>query len=110
MKEISKRITTSILALLLIGAILSPSILKLSHALFEHQEQVCEEIGSVHFHEIEIDCDFQKYKLSTITYVSLGNNAVLKIEIPQKRIFNYYNFLSSYQSLHFALRGPPALT
>ena len=102
-----KKIATSVLSLLLIVAILAPSVLKLSHAFFEHHEQLCQELSSVHIHEIELDCDFQKYKLSSLNYPTFSNVDVPFATIPKKEIFNYYSFLSKYQKLHFALRGPP---
>jgi len=102
-----KHFFTSVLSLFLIAAILAPTLVKLSHALVEHQEQLCKEIGSVHIHEIEIDCDFQKFNLSPQIYPSFNDVAVAFTKTPKKEAFNYYSFLSKYQKLHFALRGPP---
>ncbi len=102
-----KNLATSVLSLLLIGAILVPSVVKLSHALFEHKEQLCQELGSVHMHEMELDCDFQKFKLSSHNYPTFSDVEVSFPTISKKEIFNYYSFLSKYQKLHFALRGPP---
>lgn len=94
-------------SVLLIVAILAPMVVKLSHALFEHQEQLCQELSSVHMHEIELDCDFQKFHLSSFDYPSFTKvNVPLQI-LSKKEIINYYSFISKYQKLHFVLRGPP---
>lgn len=102
-----KNLLTSLLSLLLIVAILAPSLFKLTHALLEHQEQLCQEVGSVHIHEIEIDCDFQKFNLSPQTYPSFEDVNVPVVNLGSVEILNNYFFLSKYQKLHFALRGPP---
>jgi len=102
-----KQVCTSIISLLLVAAILSPAIIMLSHALYEHEEQVCEEIGTVHVHEVEIDCDFQKFKLSPQHYPNFAKTIKVHPKMIREKGFNYYSFLSKYQKLHFTLRGPP---
>lgn len=108
MKEIYTGVLSSIISLLLIAAILTPSFVKLSHALYEHQETECQEIGSVHVHDVEFECDFQKFKLSSQYYPNFVNNLSIDISIIKEKDFNFYSFLSKYQKLHFTLRGPPA--
>lgn len=95
------------LSLLLIAAILSPSILKISHALYEHEEQFCEDNSSVHVHEVEIDCDFQKFQLSPQLYPNFAKTLELYPDLIKENDLNFYSFLSKYQKLHFTLRGPP---
>ena len=107
MNDIFKQVCTSILALFLVVAILSPAIVKLSHALYEHEEQLCHEIGSVHVHEVELDCDFQKFNLAPQYYPHFVKAIKVHAKITRKKDFNYYSFLSKYQKLHFTLRGPP---
>lgn len=107
MKDFFKQLSTLVLSLLLVAAILSPTIVKLSHALYEHEEQVCNEIGSVHVHEVEIDCDFQKFQLSPQHYPVFTEAIKVYPNFIKENDVNYYSFLSKYQKLHFALRGPP---
>lgn len=106
-KDFLKQVCHSFLALFLAVAILAPTIVKLSHALYEHQEQVCEVIGSVHVHEVEIDCDFQKFQLSPQLYSVFAETIKVYPNFIKENDFNYYSFLSKYQKLHFTLRGPP---
>ncbi len=98
---------SSSICLLLVVCILAPSLAKLSHALFEHQHSECKNAKTLHVHEAELDCDFQKFKLSPQFYPSFWT-AMEKIPVifPQN---NYppYSFLSKFQKHHFVLRGPP---
>jgi hypothetical protein len=93
--------------LLLVLCILAPIAVKLSHAIYEHESLECSEPAAIHVHEIELDCDFQKFKLST-QYYSVPTKFENKIvAVERVKNFNFYTFLSKYQKLHFALRGPP---
>ncbi len=105
-----KKILLSFTSILLIGAINLPSFVKLSHALFEHTEQTCEEQGSLHIHEAELDCDFQKFNLSSQFYPQLQDYTLHPPRIIKKENNNHYFFLSNYQKLHFSLRGPPSIS
>ncbi len=101
------QLISSITTLLLVLCILAPTALKLSHAIYEHESLQCAEPGAVHVHEIELDCDFQKFKLSTQYYsvpVNFENQAVT-VELIKNS--DFYTFLNNYQKLPFALRGPP---
>jgi len=108
-KAIFKQIYTASLALFLVAAILSPSVLKLSHALYEHQELVCSDDSISHVHQIEFDCEFLKFKLSPQIDIALIEiTDISEVYIP-KNYYNYYTFLSNFKRLPFALRGPPSL-
>jgi len=107
MEHFELQIRNSIVSLLLVVFILAPSIVKFSHAINEHELLECKEIGKLHFHKIEMDCDFQKFNLSPLIYTPLvvfPENFSVSILINR---FSHYYFLSYYQNLHFALRGPP---
>ena len=107
MEHFELQIRNSIVSLLLVVFILAPSIVKFSHAINEHELLECKEIGKLHFHKIEMDCDFQKFNLSPLIYTPLvvfPENFSVSILINR---FSHYSFLSYYQNLHFALRGPP---
>ena len=107
MKDFFKQVGTTFISLVLVLAILSPALVMLSHALYEHEEQACKEIGSVHVHEIEVDCDFHKFQLSPQLYPVFANAVKTHPTLIREKDFNYYSFLSKYQKLHFTLRGPP---
>ena len=95
------------LCLLLVVFLCAPSIVKMTHALIEHEYLECKAIGQLHIHEVELDCDFQDFNLSpqfNSTLVEVPRPLI--IHFPNK-ITSQYTFLSKYQKLHFTLRGPP---
>jgi len=86
---------------------LVPSIVKMAHAIIEHEHLECKAVGQLHIHEVELDCDFHDFNLSPQFHSTL-------VEVPKPLIIHIsntitsqYTFLSKYQQLHFALRGPP---
>jgi len=94
--------------LLLVAFLSLPSIVKMAHAIIEHEHLECKAIGQLHIHEVELDCDFQAFNLSPQFHSTL-------VEVPRpliaqisNKIASQYTFLSKYQKLHFALRGPPS--
>ncbi|EAR01185.1 hypothetical protein [Maribacter sp. HTCC2170] len=107
MKLFRQKDFIAILSILLIVFLFTPTIVKLSHALNEHKHFVCEAVGELHLHEVELDCDFQDFNLSPQFSSSLTEAPdPLTVHNP-KEITSQYTFLSKYQKLHFALRGPP---
>lgn len=103
-------VLTSLTSVLLVVCILAPSLTKLTHALYEHHSEECTDADSLHIHEAELDCDFQKFQLSPqfIPFTTTFNH--YKPILIKKEVINYYFFLSKYQKLHFVLRGPPYLS
>jgi len=94
--------------LLLVAFLITPSIVKMAHALIEHEHLECKAIGQLHIHEVELDCDFQDFNLSPqfhSTLVEVLRPLIIHIS---NKISSQYTFLSKYQKLHFALRGPPS--
>ncbi len=89
-------------------ALFAPTVVKLSHGLYEHQEQLCQEISSLHVHEVELDCEFQKFQLSPQHHLAFVNIQEIPSLFSKEKNDNHYTFLSQYQKLPFALRGPPS--
>ena len=79
----------------------------MAHELFEHEHFECTALGELHIHEVELDCEFQKFNLSNYTYLELVKIPAYIIVPKMQQCFSQYTFLSKYQQLHFALRGPP---
>lgn len=97
-------------AIILIAGIFTPYAIKIVHGIYEHKEFKCASHGELHIHEVEFDCDFQKYKLTTQFYpVFYEDIDSPKLEA-RKLDDNHYAFLSKYQQLHFNLRGPPSIS
>jgi hypothetical protein len=108
MKLLRNQYFIFITSLLLVVFLITPSIVKITHALNDHRHVECKAFGQLHIHEVELDCDFQDFNVlpqfhSTLVEVPKP----LIIHIPNN-ITSQYTFLSKYQKLHFALRGPPS--
>ena len=103
-------ILTSLTSILLVVCVLAPSLTKLTHALYEHDSEECADANSLHVHEAELDCDFQKFQLSPqfIPFTISFNH--YKPVLIKKEVTNFYFFLSKYQKLQFVLREPPYLS
>ncbi|MFK5972610.1 MAG: hypothetical protein QM485_04950 [Flavobacteriaceae bacterium] len=87
-----------------------PAFVKLSHAIHGHSSLECKDATKLHIHKAEFDCDFQKYQLSP-QYVTASFSGIrTKTLLIQKKNYSHYVFLSQYQKLHFALRGPPCFS
>ncbi|MDX1365813.1 MAG: hypothetical protein R3243_16530 [Arenibacter latericius] len=99
----------SFFSILMVALFALPGALKAKHAILEHHNFVCKEKGKLHYHEMEVECEFYKYNIShfiTPEYVELNNNSwIFKTE----KVTDYYQYLSKYQKLHFSERGPPTL-
>ena len=98
-------------ALVLVMVVLFPSVVKLNHAFTHHSHHVCEDDNSVttHFHESDLDCDFYKFKLTTQFYFQNKLVTLASSEENFKIIKSQYDFISDFQKLQTALRGPPQL-
>ncbi|MDG5491927.1 hypothetical protein [Psychroserpens sp. SPM9] len=100
-------ISIQLASLVLAFVLLVPSVVKFSHALSNHEHEVCFDKDQTHFHKIDLDCEFYKFKLQTQTTKVIVDYDIYAIEANHKTINHYYSFLSNYQRLHFSLRGPP---
>lgn len=103
-------LSLSLAAVLLIICMALPSIMKLAHAIHGHNHQKCTENIALHLHEAGFDCEFQKFKLTQQFYAPLQEFRIFQNTSINERNYNYYFFLSSYQKLHFSLRGPPSVS
>ncbi|MFC0605752.1 hypothetical protein [Winogradskyella pulchriflava] len=99
------------LAIILVLAVLLPSVVKLTHAFNHHTHEVCnsDSTHQTHFHASDLDCDFYKFKLSTQYYTKLSPITLVSINNNFKITASQYEFVSDFQKLQIALRGPPQL-
>ncbi|MCM4163096.1 MULTISPECIES: hypothetical protein [unclassified Arenibacter] len=107
MKIYFRNIIFSFIAVLLVGLITLPSVLKLKHAIFEHHTFVCKEKGKLHIHEVELDCDYHKFNLTHYYTHFQQEIATFTVITRSAKIIDFYSFLSKHQKLHFSRRGPP---
>ena len=87
----------------------TPSVVKLVHALENHEHEVCSSKSSEHFHEFEIDCEFHKFnKVNPFHFTVIDDIEFYTSEykVSTKRS---YVFLNSHRQLSFSLRAPPAI-
>lgn len=98
-------------ALVLALVVMLPSVVKLSHAFTHHSHIVCEDDNTLntHFHKTDFDCDFYKFKLTTQYYFLYNIVLPLSLEENFKITNSQYQFVSDFQKLQVALRGPPQM-
>ena len=99
------------LAVVLVLAVLLPSAVKFNHIFTHHSHKVCDNDDSTntHFHKSDFDCDFYKFKLTTQFYFQ---NELVTLKSPDENFKitdSQYEFVSDYQKLQRALRGPPQM-
>ncbi|MBO0323319.1 hypothetical protein J0X14_13505 [Muricauda sp. CAU 1633] len=108
---LNKRIAIYVSLILTIG-ILTPSALKLHHALFGHtKEKRCVSHGAKHFHDADIHCEFHDFTLASNVF--FGSSFIYTaVEVPQfgqPQTFFVYHF-KSHKKEFKALRGPPQVS
>ena len=94
------------------AAILAPTIIKLGHALYEHnQEEHCIAYGTNHIHDGNLDCDFHDFTLANKVLFNTSFTYI-PVEIPEIRYeTSIYQFIYKPKEVSFrALRGPPSVS
>jgi hypothetical protein len=104
-----EHIIFKLLTFMFVIALMVPSTLKLLHVFKHSDHKVCVGINSTHIHNIDLDCEFQKFQLTTFFNIPDFNFAVFQPKKILNLIESQYFFLSKYQHLQFSLRGPPSL-
>lgn len=109
MTKLKAHIGFKISLLILITALLVPSFVKLAHAFETHKHEICKTPQKNHYHELNLDCEFYKFKLNTTFNFQPTeyNFTVLNQSVEED---NFYK--SFFHNLHIAqtsLRGPPQL-
>ena len=109
MKNNLQHIIRNTTIILLMVAIVFPSVVKFAHVFETHKHEVCDSPSSSHFHEVDIDCEFYKFKLNT-TFNFVFNDYNLDINQSNfKTFYSTYTFLKRYRNFGIALRGPPSI-
>ena len=100
-----------VIAIMLVLAVLLPSVTKLTHAFNHHQHEVCETDNKhkTHFHESDLNCDFYKFKLTKTQFIKNYNYEIEHQTVYFKPKSNYYTSIYKHQQLTRFLRGPPTL-
>ena len=86
-----------------------PSFVKLAHAFENHKHEVCETPQKSHYHELDLDCEFYKFKLSN-AFNFQPEDFSFSIINQISQVDNLYkSFYNNLQAKHTSLRGPPQL-
>lgn len=109
MQKIKQHFLIKALAITLVITVSLPAVVKLNHVFENHKHDVCENPQDIHFHNIDIDCEFYKFNLSTVYKITSQDIAFGFIDNNHKIITYQYNYISDFQRLPFSLRGPPLL-
>lgn len=104
-----KNITFKLVATILLAAVLLPSAIKLEHVFENHKHEVCLDISTQHFHEIDLECEFYKFKLNTDYHTLFNYEETITEALYLQSISTFYFYLNNHQQLPFSLRGPPIL-
>ena len=109
MKKVITHIAFKLSIVILVFTILTPTIVKLAHTLENHEHIVCIDTQTTHFHGIDLDCEFYKFKLQTQTFHEfIEFHLHEKLELNNVIESNYQYYSSTTAELCF-LRGPPEL-
>lgn len=109
MQKLKAHIGFKISLIALIVALLVPSFVKLAHAFETHKHEVCKTPQKSHYHELDLDCEFYKFKLS---HAFNFQPEVFSLEITKQilHLDNFYKaFYNNLQLQQPSLRGPPQL-
>lgn len=97
-----------IISMTLIMAILLPTGVKLAHHFNHDKHQVCEGYSETHFHSIDLDCEFYKFKLSKELHINIDNYQIAEAALNSFFIQTLRVLPYTHQHLSFSLRAPPA--
>ena len=114
-------IIMNISAIVLVLATLTPSFLKFVHAFENHKHEVCTNPQTTHFHSLDLDCEFYKFKVQTQAYKEaldfsflefnhLANSLLGTFNSFNKSVLLNYNITFNTHFSSFYLRGPPSLS
>ncbi|OBQ55338.1 hypothetical protein JJL45_08540 [Tamlana sp. s12] len=98
-----------ILTLCVVATLLFPAASKFAHVLEHHNHKVCSGDDSTHFHQVDLDCEFQKFPLHTHILLIDTMAYWFKTNPPANVSITSYKTLKNHKPLSFSLRGPPVL-
>lgn len=109
MKQVRDHIIFKYISLILVLAILTPSLVKVLHAFEDHNHEVCTEKSTTHLHELDLECEFYKFKLNNTFSLSSFEIDLLVNKNNRQSFSSSYNFIGLYIISQNYLRGPPQI-
>lgn len=102
MNSVSKYSLISLAFLLLF-----PLAVSTAHFFAGHEHVLCHNYSDTHFHKESTDCELFKFHQTTFSSPELFSFNIFNPEIENQKPNSSYWFLSEFEELSFALRGPP---
>jgi len=109
MQNIKEHIIFKTITIILVISLITPTLIKFTHVFENHKHEVCLSKQQAHLHTLDLGCEFYKFKLNNSFTFNVVNFSLHSIVNNHKVFHSQYQFISEYQSLSFALRGPPQL-
>ena len=109
MNNIKEHIAFKAITFFLAILLLVPSAVKFTHIFSHHKHDICKGEKATHLHEINTDCDYYKFKLINSYTLTFYHVELFSPKEKLLKIDSQYQFLSEFQRLQTALRGPPGL-
>ena len=109
MQKVKQQIIFKIATVAIILALLTPYVVKLSHAFNHHQHEVCLGENQTHMHQYDVDCNYYKFKINDRLSYTIYKSGIEDVNFDHEIIVSQYQFISEFQQLQRTLRGPPQL-
>ena len=109
MYALKEHIAFKVLMIALVFTLLVPSFVKIAHMFSHHKHEICKNEKTTHIHQVELDCDFQKFQLNNNFIITTPLVIEPEVEKIEQQYNSKYKFLYSYKTVIFLLRGPPTL-
>lgn len=89
--------------------LLSPSAVQFAHVFSGHDHMGCNHYAERHFHQKNLDCDILQFHQFAFPTLELSEVVFLIPTSPIQKPLSSYSFISEFQALSYALRGPPQM-
>lgn len=106
MKTTYKKIS-HVIVLGLMLLFFAPSVVKFSHLFENHKHEACHHPKKLHYHEVDVDCEFYKFKLNKEFNFNIISFELVSNTIESTEISINYQLVTSKSFLSYSLRGPP---
>jgi hypothetical protein len=102
-----KQHTFSFIALVLLLAVLLPSVVKMGHVFESHKHDVCKGEKTAHVHEIDSDCEFYDFHLNSDFQLVSHRIQFETLAYNFNTTISHYCYKNENDTSGISLRGPP---
>lgn len=106
MKATYKKIS-HVIVLGLMFLFFAPSVAKFNHLFEDHKHEACHHPKKLHYHEVDIDCEFYKFKLNQEFHFDIVSFELIANTLETLKRSTYYQLITDKSNLSYSLRGPP---